>query len=45
MARLLGLFALVGGAHAGAVELTSSNFKELVEDSGKGAFVKFLAPW
>uniref|UniRef100_A0A7S3ATB5 Thioredoxin domain-containing protein n=1 Tax=Haptolina ericina TaxID=156174 RepID=A0A7S3ATB5_9EUKA len=39
------LLALVGSAHANAVELTKSNFKELVTDSGKGAFVKFLAPW
>jgi len=31
--------------NAGAVELTKSNFKELVADSGKAAFVKFLAPW
>jgi len=28
-----------------AVELTKENFKTLVSDSGKGAFVKFLAPW
>jgi len=39
---LLGLFV---GANAGAVELTKSNFDELVLNSGKGAIVKFLAPW
>ena len=39
------LLAAVPAASAGAVELTKSNFKELVADSGKGAFVKFLAPW
>ena len=26
-------------------QLTKANFKELVTDSGKNAFVKFLAPW
>jgi len=31
------------GAEASAVELTKDNFKGLTE--GKGAFVKFLAPW
>ena len=33
------------GAHAGAVELTSDNYDELVKSSGKSAFIKFLAPW
>jgi len=41
--RVLALFALLGGAEATAVELTKDNFKGLSE--GKGAFVKFLAPW
>jgi hypothetical protein len=47
MSRACGLIAtlLVGSTHAGAIELTKENFKELVTDSGKGAFVKFLAPW
>ena len=39
------VLGLIAGAHAGAVELTSDNFDELVTNSGKGAFVKFLAPW
>jgi len=39
------VLGLVVGAHAGAVELTNDNFKELVEASGKGALVKFQAPW
>jgi len=38
---LLSLLAV--GAYGGAVELTSSNFKD--EVAGKNAFVKFLAPW
>jgi hypothetical protein len=35
---------LAGGAMA-ALELDSKNFDEVVYESGKGAFVKFLAPW
>ena len=42
---LLGLAAAVAVANAGAVELTDSNFDDLVTNSGKNAFVKFLAPW
>ena len=41
--RVLALLALLGGAEAGAVELTKDNYKGLIE--GKGAFIKFLAPW
>jgi len=41
----LALLGLVVGANAGAVELNGSNFDDLVHNSGKGAFVKFLAPW
>jgi len=29
----------------GAQELTEANFDQVVHESGKGAFVKFLAPW
>jgi len=36
---------LVSGASAEAVELTAKNFDKLVFESGKSAFVKFLAPW
>ena len=32
-------------ANAGAVDLTPDNFDSEVTSSGKGAFVKFLAPW
>jgi hypothetical protein len=40
------IFAIFAVASAkGAVELTTSNFDDLVLNSGKGAFVKFLAPW
>ena len=28
-----------------ALELTKANFQAEVKDSGKNAFVKFLAPW
>jgi hypothetical protein len=35
--------ALAAGVNAGAVDLTPDNFDE--QTSGKGAFVKFLAPW
>jgi hypothetical protein len=34
----------VGVAHA-TLELTPDNFDSVVFDSGKAAFVKFLAPW
>ena len=39
------LCALAAGANAGAVELTAENWPDVVENSGKNAFVKFLAPW
>jgi hypothetical protein len=32
-----------GVAGVGAVELTAANFEEKI--AGKGAFIKFLAPW
>ena len=33
------------GTDAAALELTNDNFDEVVLNSGKAAFVKFLAPW
>jgi len=39
------LLLLATGAAAGAVDLTPDNFNTHVMDSGKNAFVKFLAPW
>lgn len=41
--RVLSLLAVATVVDAAAVELTKENFKGLIE--GKGAFVKFLAPW
>jgi hypothetical protein len=43
MMQLATFSALVALANAGAVELTASNFDSKV--AGKGAFIKFLAPW
>lgn len=37
--------AMVASAAGGAVELSDSNFDDLVLNGGKNAFVKFLAPW
>lgn len=37
--------AFLLGVNANAVELTAKNFDDQVIGSGKGAFVKFLAPW
>ena len=44
MARVALLCALVGSASA-ALELTPDNFDKEVLQSGKAAFIKFLAPW
>lgn len=41
----LGLLALASVVAGNAVELTQANFDEHVHESGKNAFVKFLAPW
>ena len=41
----IALMGLVLGANAGAVDLTAKNFDKEVFESGKSAFVKFLAPW
>jgi hypothetical protein len=45
MKSLLLLPLLVAVVTAGAVDLTDSNFDDEVFGAGKGAFVKFLAPW
>ena len=42
---LLLIAAIVATANAGAVDLNPDNFDAEVTSSGKGAFVKFLAPW
>jgi len=45
MMRGIVFLSALAGASASAVELTEANWKTAVEDSGKSAFVKFLAPW
>ena len=46
MLRSLLLIAVIAAtANAGAVDLNPDNFDSEVTSSGKGAFVKFLAPW
>jgi len=46
MARAALICAFAGAAAAsGAVELTPDNFDKEVTQSGKAAFIKFLAPW
>jgi len=45
MARVAALFALVASAQGTAVELTPDNYDKEVTQSGKAAFIKFLAPW
>jgi len=42
---LLVLGGLPWGLEAGAELLTKDNFESKVFESGKGALVKFLAPW
>jgi protein disulfide-isomerase A6 len=44
MMRNLLLCALAAPAF-GAIELTPDNFDKEVLQSGKAAFIKFLAPW
>jgi hypothetical protein len=44
MNLLVSGLALMGLASA-TIELTEANFDDQVFNSGKGAFVKFLAPW
>jgi len=45
MLRATVLFSALAGAAAGAVDLKASTFDAEVKNSGKNAFVKFLAPW
>ena len=45
MMKVAAFAAMVATAAAGAVELSPATFDEEVISSGKGAFVKFLAPW
>jgi len=35
----------VAGSAADSLELTPDNYDTLVTQSGKAAFIKFLAPW
>jgi hypothetical protein len=43
MLRIAAFAATLAVVKAGAVELTAKNFDS--ETAGKGAFIKFLAPW
>jgi protein disulfide-isomerase A6 len=45
MLRTTALLAALCGASGTAVELTSDNFDKEITQSGKAAFIKFLAPW
>jgi len=45
MRSLLVALASITAVFGGAKELTPSNFDDVVFNSGKGAFIKFLAPW
>mmetsp|Transcript_1030 Transcript_1030/g.1469 ORF Transcript_1030/g.1469 Transcript_1030/m.1469 type:complete len:228 (+) Transcript_1030:62-745(+) len=45
MLLAVALVAMVLGANAGAVDLTGKTFDAEVMESGKGAFIKFFAPW
>jgi len=45
MFKLLSVLALVAAVTGSAVELTDANHEELMFNSGKNSFVKFLAPW
>lgn len=41
----LATLLIAGAAADGVVDLTAKNFDAEVLESGKQAFVKFLAPW
>ena len=45
MLRAAIFLGALGGASAGAVSLDTASFKTEITDTGKAAFVKFLAPW
>ena len=45
MLRIAAFAAMAAVVKAGATELTEANFDDEVVSSGKGAFIKFLAPW
>jgi len=45
MLKILSTLALVAAVCGDAVEITDSNYEEVMFKSGKNAFVKFLAPW
>lgn len=45
MKTIFCLAATAAVAYAGSTSLTESNFDAEVFDSGKGAFIKFQAPW
>ena len=45
MLSRMALLAAIVGVSGSAVELTPDNFDKEVFESGKSAFVKFLAPW
>jgi hypothetical protein len=45
MMKVAAFFATIASVSAGALELSPANFDDEVVSSGKGAFVKFLAPW
>jgi len=45
MLRGLTVLAALTGASGSAIEFTPENWDKEVMQSGKAAFVKFLAPW
>jgi protein disulfide-isomerase A6 len=45
LAGIAGMLAITSLMALGALELSPSNFDKEVFDSGKAAFIKFLAPW